>query len=106
MHEPAIGGLAVTLHPGQPDLVALTLDVQRMGAADVGDPDAGRHRGHQARPPGESPAGRHDQVDSGTPAEYQPCALGDQHLLPRRRANVRAQWHSKVPDIWHNIGLV
>src|SRR6266496_1438818 len=42
VHEPAIGGLAVMLHPGQPDLVALTLDVQRMGAADVGDPDAAR----------------------------------------------------------------
>jgi hypothetical protein len=82
VHEPAVGGLAVVLHPGQPDLVALTLDVQRVGAADVGDPDAGRHRGDQARPPGKSPAGRHDQVDAGPPAEHQPIALGDQHLLP------------------------
>ena len=69
-------------HPGQPDLVALTLHVQCVGAADVGDPHAGRHRGDQARPPGESPAGRDDQVNAGPPAEHQPTALGDQHLLP------------------------
>ena len=81
VHEPAVGRLAVVLHSGQPDLVAVAFHVQRVGAADVGDPDAGRHRGDQARPPGESPARRDDQVDPGTPAEQQPSALADQHLL-------------------------
>jgi hypothetical protein len=40
VHEPAARRVAVAVHPRQPDPVAVTCDVQSVGAADVGDPGA------------------------------------------------------------------
>jgi len=88
-HEPAAGGLVALLHPGQPDPVAVALGVERVGAADVGDP---RARGHGADHPGtpRKPPPRGDrQVRVRPPAEHQPAALGDPHDQAGGRGDAR-----------------
>jgi len=55
--EPAARGVAVAVHPRQPDPVAVTRDVERVGAADVGDPGAFCGGRDHAGTPGEPPPG-------------------------------------------------
>ena len=106
MQEPAPGRLAVVLQPGQPDPVSLALHVQRVGAADVDDPGARRHRGHDPGPPGQPAPGRDGQVNLRPAAEDDLVSLRDEHRVARGRTHLRAHRHEAPRRIWHVIGFL
>jgi hypothetical protein len=94
MDEPAAGRIPVTLHPGQPDPVAVARHVERVGTTDIGDPGTFRSRPDHTGPPGEPAASRNRQVHLGTPPEYQLTVFGEPDDLARRGTNVRGHWIS------------
>ena len=87
--EPAARRVPVSLHPRQPDPVAVTRHVKRMSLADVGDPGALWCRGDHAGPPGEATPSGDGQVDLRTSPEYQLAAFGEPDDLARRGDHLR-----------------
>jgi len=89
VHQPAARGVAVALHPRQPDPVAVARHVQGVGGADVGDPGAVRGRGDQPGPARQAAPSRNRQVDLGPAPEHQLAAWGEPDDLARRCTHVR-----------------
>ena len=87
--EPPARWVAVTVHPRQPDPVAVASDVERMRTADVGDPGACWRRRDQPGAPGQPAPSRDGQVNVRAPAEYQLAAFDEPDDLARRGSDMR-----------------
>jgi hypothetical protein len=87
--QPATGRIPVSFHPRQPDPVAVPRHVERVRAADVGDPRPFRCRPDHAGPPRQPAPSRDRQVYLGAAPEYQMAAFGEPDDLARRGTDVR-----------------
>ena len=87
--QPSPGRIPVALRPGQPDPIAVARHVERVRAADVGNPGTLGRGPDDPGPAGQTPASRDRQVDLGTPPEYQMTAFGEPDDLARRCTHMR-----------------